>query len=166
MPAPVAPAKYWGGLRVGWVRAPSGIVARLAAAKAAADLGSTAYQQGVVAAVVAGQHDAIVKWRAEWARSRYDAVAAALRSLLPAWDWAPPSGGLTIWARLPGAGAAGDGIGSPDSSAFAQAALRRGVAVVPGRLLSAAGGGRSHLRLAFTPPPERLTAAVMALASA
>jgi DNA-binding transcriptional MocR family regulator len=138
------------------VRAPSGIVARLAAAKAAADLGSTAYHQGLVAAVVAGQHDAIVKWRAEWTRSRYDAVAAALRSFLPAWDWAPPSGGLTIWARLPG---------SPDSSAFAQAALRRGVAVVPGRLLSAAGGGRSHLRLAFTSSPERLTAAVMALAS-
>src|SRR5262249_7648213 len=144
---------YWGGLRVGWVRAPSGIVARLAAAKAAADLGSTAYQQGVVATVVAGQHDAIVKWRAEWARSRYDAVAAGLRSFLPAWDWPPPSGGLTIWARLPGTGAAGGGTagggaagggpGSPDSSAFAQAALRRGVAVVPGRLLSAAGGGRS-----------------------
>jgi DNA-binding transcriptional MocR family regulator len=124
----------------------------------------------LVAAVVAGQHDAIVKWRAEWTRSRYDAVAAALRSFLPAWDWAPPSGGLTIWARLPGAGAAGGGAacggpGSPDSSAFAQAALRRGVAVVPGRLLSAAGGGRSHLRLAFTSSPERLTAAVMALAS-
>jgi len=171
---------YWGGLRVGWVRAPSGIVARLAAAKAAADLGSTAYHQGVVAAVVAGQHDAIVKWRAEWTRSRYDAVAAALRSFLPAWDWAPPSGGLTIWARLPGAAEAGagaaaagpagadragEGPGSPDSSAFAQAALRRGVAVVPGRLLSSAGGGRSYLRLAFTPPPEQLTAAVLALAS-
>jgi len=171
---------YWGGLRVGWVRAPSGIVARLAAAKAAADLGSTAYHQGVVAAVVAGQHDAIVKWRAEWTRSRYDAVAAALRSFLPAWDWAPPSGGLTIWARLPGAAEAGagaaaagpagadragEGPGSPDSSAFAQAALRRGVAIVPGRLLSPAGGGRSYLRLAFTPPPEQLTAAVLALAS-
>jgi len=171
---------YWGGLRVGWVRAPSGIVARLAAAKAAADLGSTAYHQGVVAAVVAGQHDAIVKWRAEWTRSRYDAVATALRSFLPAWDWAPPSGGLAIWARLPGAAEAGagaaaadpagadragEGPGSPDSSAFAQAALRRGVAIVPGRLLSPAGGGRSYLRLAFTPPPEQLTAAVLALAS-
>jgi DNA-binding transcriptional MocR family regulator len=124
----------------------------------------------VVAAVVAGQHDAIVKWRAEWTRSRYDALAVALRSFLPAWDWAPPSGGLTIWARLPGASASGAAAAPPDaappdSSAFAQAALRRGVAVVPGRLLSAAGRGRSYLRLAFTLPPEQLTAAVMALAS-
>src|SRR5690349_17607263 len=107
---------YWGGLRVGWVRAPSGIVARLAAAKAAADLGSTAYHQGVVAAVVAGQHDAIVKWRAEWTRSRYDTLAGALRSFLPDWDWAPPSGGLTIWARLPGGSTSGGAAAPPDAA--------------------------------------------------
>jgi DNA-binding transcriptional MocR family regulator len=147
---------YWGGLRVGWVRAPAGIAARLAAAKAAADLGSTAYQQGLVAAVLAGRHDEIVKWRAEWARVRYEALAGALRSHLPRWTWSSPAGGLTIWARLPG---------GADSSAFAQAALRRGVAVVPGRLLSSADGARSHLRLAFTQSPSALAAAAAALAS-
>ena len=147
---------YWGGLRVGWARAPAGIAARLAAAKAAADLGSTAYQQGLVAAVLAGQHDEIVNWRAEWTRARYAALAGALRSALPRWEWSAPAGGLTIWAGLPG------GV---DSNAFAQAALRRGVAVVPGRLLSAAGGARSHVRLAFTQPPSALVAAVRSLAS-
>jgi len=147
---------YWGGLRVGWVRAPAGIAARLAAAKAAADLGSTAYQQGLVAAVLAERHDEIVKWRAEWTRVRYEALAGALRSHLPRWAWQAPSGGLTIWARLPG---------GADSSAFAQAALRRGVAVVPGRLLSAAGGAGSHVRLAFTQAPPALAAAVTALAA-
>ncbi|MFY9776484.1 MAG: aminotransferase class I/II-fold pyridoxal phosphate-dependent enzyme, partial [Trebonia sp.] len=145
---------YWGGLRVGWARAPAGVADRLAAAKAAADLGSTAYQQGLVAALVTGRHDEIVKWRADWLRPRYDAAAAALRAALPGWTWTPPSGGLTIWARLPG------GL---DSDAFAQAALRRGVALVPGRLLSAADGGRAHLRLAFTRPPEHLTAAIATL---
>ncbi len=69
--------------------------------------------------------------------------------------WTPPCGGLTIWARLPG------GL---DSGAFAQAASRRGVAIVPGRLLSAADGARSRVRLAFTPPPERLAAAIATLA--
>lgn len=145
---------YWGGLRLGWARAPAGIAERLAAAKATADLGSTAYQQALVAAVVSGQHDEIIKWRAEWLRPRYDAIATALRSALPDWTWTQPSGGLTLWARLPG------GL---DSGAFAQAALRRGVAVVPGRLLSAADRARSHLRLAFVLPPERLSAAVAAL---
>jgi DNA-binding transcriptional MocR family regulator len=145
---------YWGGLRIGWARAPAGIAERLAAAKAATDLGSTAYQQGLVAALVSGRHDEIVKWRGDWLRPRYDAVAAALRSVLPDWAWTQPSGGLTIWARLPG------GL---DSGAFAQAALRRGVGVVPGRLLSAADGARSHLRLAFVQPPDRLASAVATL---
>ncbi len=148
---------YWGGLRAGWVRAPAGIAARLAAAKAAADLGSTAYQQGIVAALVGGRHDEIVKWRADWLWPRYEAMAVALRSRLPGWGWAAPSGGLTIWARLPE---------GRESSAFAQSALRRGVAVVPGRLLSADGGGARHVRLAFALPPERLVAAVAALAGA
>jgi len=146
---------YWGGLRVGWARAPAGVADRLAATKAATDLGSAAYQQGVVAALLAARHDEIVTWRAGWLRPRYDALAAALRAALPGWTWTPPCGGLTIWARLP-AGA--------DSGALAQAALRRGVALVPGRLLSAGDGAACHVRLAFTLPPERLTAAIGALA--
>jgi DNA-binding transcriptional MocR family regulator len=153
--------QYWGGLRTGWVRASAGLVAAVAAAKAATDLGSTAYQQGIVAALVAGQHDSIVSWRRTWAWQRYAALAAGLRSFLPSWTWAAPAGGLTIWARLP------DGAGHADSSAFAQAALRRGVAVVPGRLLSTGDGsraGRSHVRLAFTQSPERLREATAALA--
>jgi DNA-binding transcriptional MocR family regulator len=146
---------YWGGLRTGWVRAPEGIIARLAAAKAAADLGSTAYQQAIVAALISQRHDEILKWRAEWTHQRYTALTSALRSRLPGWAWTPPAGGLTIWARLPGV---------PDTSAVAQAALRRGVAVIPGRLASVTGDANSCLRLAFTEPPEVLTAAVGTLA--
>ena len=148
---------YWGGLRTGWVRAPAGLAARLAAAKAAADLGGTAYQQGVVTALVSGQHESILSWRAGWARARFTALAAGLRSCLPAWTFQPPAGGLTIWARLPG---------GADSSAFAQAALRRGVAVVPGRLLSTDGENSSYVRLAFTRDPSDLSAACAALAKA
>jgi DNA-binding transcriptional MocR family regulator len=146
---------YWGGLRTGWVRAPAGLAARLAAAKSAADLGSPAYQQGVAAALIRGQHDSIVAWRASWARARFSALAAGLRSCLPSWTWTTPSGGLTVWARLP------DGA---DSGAFAQAALRRGVALVPGRLLSAAGGPSSYVRVAFTREPSELSAACAVLA--
>jgi DNA-binding transcriptional MocR family regulator len=149
---------YWGGLRTGWIRAPQGIIARLAAAKTAMDLGSTAYQQAIVAALVAGHNDEILKWRADWLRPRCAAVAAALREYLPSWQWACPEGGLSIWARLPG---------SSDSGALTQAALRKGVAVVPGRLLSATGDAeaRRHIRLAFILPPDQLTEAVKALAT-
>ena len=147
---------YWGGLRTGYVRAPEGIIARLAAAKSAADLGNPAYQQGIVAGLVRGQHEEIVAYRADWARQRYAALAHALAAFLPGWTWTAPAGGLTVWARRPG---------DADSGGFTQAALRRGVAVVPGRLLSVSAGPSPALRLAFTLPPDDLTVAVKALAS-
>jgi DNA-binding transcriptional MocR family regulator len=146
---------YWGGLRTGYVRAPEGIIARLAAAKAAADLGSPPYQQGIVAALVRMSHEEIVAYRADWVRQRYAAIAAALAAHLPDWRWAAPAGGLTLWARRPG---------EADSGGFAQAALRRGVAVVPGRLLSVSADRSPWVRMAFTLAPDDLTVAVKALA--
>ena len=155
---------YWGGLRTGWIRADQGLVARLAAAKAAADLGSSAFPQAIAAALLTGEHDGILKWRRQWLRARHDALTGALRAALPRWTWPEPAGGLTLWVRLPGT------QGRADSGALAQAALRHGVAVVPGRLLSAAGGGAAqpdeHLRLAFTQPPDVLAGAAAALARA
>ncbi|HEX4088902.1 MAG TPA: PLP-dependent aminotransferase family protein [Trebonia sp.] len=147
---------YWGGLRTGYVRAPEGIITRLAAAKAAADLGSPPFQQAIVATLVRDRHDEILKYRADWAGDRYAAMASALSSHLPGWEWTPPAGGVTIWARLPG---------DADSSAFAQAALRRGVAVIPGRLLSVSERRSPWLRLAFVRPPAELVAAVHTLAA-
>jgi DNA-binding transcriptional MocR family regulator len=147
---------YWGGLRTGWITGSRGLIARLAAAKAAADQGSTAFQQATVAALLRGPHEDIVKWRGEWLRARYDALADALRAGLPGWTWPEPDGGLCLWARLPD---------EADSSGFAQAALRQGVAVVPGRLLSAGTQASGHVRLAFTQPPDVLRAAVRMLAA-
>jgi DNA-binding transcriptional MocR family regulator len=149
---------HWGGLRTGWIRAPEGVLAGLAAAKSAADLGSTAYQQAIAAELVAGQYDQIVKWRTEWLRPRYAAIGEALRAHLPDCTWTPPEGGLTIWARLPG---------DADSDPFTQAALRRGIAMVPGRLLSVADDAddaANYVRIAFTQPPDQLTAAIGMLA--
>ena len=147
---------YWGGLRTGWIRGSGGLIARLAAAKAAADQGSAAFPQAIVAALLRGQHEDIVKWRGEWLRARYDALAGALRASLPGWTWPEPDGGLCLWARLPG---------EADSGAFAQAALRHGVAVVPGRLLSASTEASSFVRLAFIQPPDVLRSAVRRLAA-
>ena len=158
---------YWGGLRTGWVRASAGLIARLAAAKAAADLGSAAFPQAITAALLTDKHDDIVKWRGEWLRARYDAMTEALRTALPEWTWPEPDGGLTLWVRLPRP----VGADRADSGAFAQAALRHGVAVVPGRLLSATAGGSASqasecLRLAFTQTPDVLARSAVALAAA
>ncbi len=150
---------YWGGLRTGWIRASPGLIGRVAAAKAAADLGSAAFGQAIAAALLNGQHDDIVKWREQWLRARYETLAGALRAHLPDWTWPEPDGGLSLWVRLPSQ----TGSGPADSGAFAQAALRHGVAVVPGRLLSATSQANEYLRLAFTQPPDTLAGAVTAL---
>jgi DNA-binding transcriptional MocR family regulator len=148
---------YWGGLRTGWVCASPGMISRLAAIKSATDLGSQASSQAIVAALLDTKHDDILKWRGDWLRTRHQRLADALSTLLPGWTWPAPDGGLTLWVELPA------GI---DSGAFSQAALRRGVAVVPGRLLSAAGGATAnrHIRLAFTQPPDVLANAAAILA--
>jgi DNA-binding transcriptional MocR family regulator len=146
---------YWGGLRTGWARAPEGIIARLAAAKAAADLGSPPFQQGIVAALLRSSHEEILAYRTDWVRQRHAAISAALAAHLPDWRCTTPAGGLTIWARRPG---------DADSGGFAQAALRRGVAVVPGRLLSVSADRSPWVRLAFTLAPDDLTVAVKVLA--
>ena len=92
---------YWGGLRTGWLRASAGLIARMAAAKAAADLGSAVFPQAIAAALLNDKHDNIVKWRREWLRARHDALTGALRAALPEWTWPEPHGGLTLWVRLP-----------------------------------------------------------------
>ena len=102
------------------------------------------------------QHEDIVAYRTEWARPRYAAVAAALTQFRPGWSWTAPAGGHVVWVR-------GE---EPDSGAYAQAALRRGVAVVPGHLLSVSADRSPWIRLAFSLPPADLSVAIKALASA
>ena len=143
----------------------------MAAAKAAADLGSAAFPQAITAALLSDKHDDIVKRRGDWLQARYDTLTEALRG--PA------------RVDLARAGRRAHPVGAPprtrvrqaDSGAFAQAALRHGVAVVPGRLLSASAGGATgserdtsqateYLRLAFTQAPDVLARSAVALAAA
>jgi DNA-binding transcriptional MocR family regulator len=53
-----------------------------------------------------------------------------------------------------------------DGGVFSQAALREGVVVVPGRLLSATHRRRNRIRIAFSEPPERLRLAIPLLRKA
>jgi DNA-binding transcriptional MocR family regulator len=90
-------------------------------------------------------------------RSRYETLSAALRAHLPSWTWTPPSGGLSIWVQLP----------TPTAEAFAQTALRHGVAVATaGALSPSSSHHRDRLRLSFSGLPEDLDEGVKRLATA
>ncbi|MFJ3246198.1 PLP-dependent aminotransferase family protein [Streptomyces sp. NPDC088770] len=74
-------------------------------------------------------------------RSRREALAGALRQLLPELALpCVPSGGYHLWPRLP------DGA---DEAAVTAAALRAGVALTPGRPYFSAEPPAAHVRLSF-----------------
>ncbi|MFF8275449.1 PLP-dependent aminotransferase family protein [Streptomyces lateritius] len=145
----------WGGLRIGWVRGPAALVARLARLKAIHDLGCDVPAQ-LAATRLLGEYGTIVARRVRTLRSGHDHLRAELARLLPSWSCPAASGGQTLWVRLP----YGDGV------AFAQVALRHGVAVLPGATMDALGGSTRCLRLHFLLPPDVLSEAVRRLAAA
>ena len=146
---------FWGGLRLGFVRAPEPVALRFARVKATQDLGSAMVSQ-VVAHRLLQDVEAIGRWRRDDLRARYQVLAAALRSALPAWSWPEPAGGLSIWVRLP----------VTDALPFAQVALRHGVAVATASPLSVGDRHRDHLRLSFAASPGDLVTGVERLAAA
>ena len=159
---------------MGWIRAAPGIVRRLAAVRAVADLGAPTLTQAIAAALVVDSHKDILRWRVEQLRERRDALVAAVRALLPTWSVDVPAGGLSLWVNLRGVddGGVGDGgVGdrgvTPDRGGgkdFAHAALRRGVAVVPGHLFSVTDHHHGALRIAYARPVAELDEGVRRLA--
>jgi len=145
----------WGGLRIGWIRAPVPIVTRLARLRAVHDLGGNIPAQ-LAAAELLPRLPEIRRRRAAELRARHDHLRAELARRLPDWDAPPVRGGQTLWVRLP--------YGDGDS--FAQAALRQGVAVLAGGGLDASGGSAEHVRIHFLASPDELTEAVRRLAAA
>ncbi|GAA2007032.1 PLP-dependent aminotransferase family protein [Nocardiopsis rhodophaea] len=145
----------WGGLRVGWVRAPVPLITRLARLRAVHDLGGNTLAQ-LAAADLLPRLEPLRCRRATERKACHDHLRAELGRHLPDWDAPPARGGQTLWVRLP----RGDG------GAFAQAALRHRVAVLPGSGLDAADSSRDYLRLHFIASPKELSEAVRRLAVA
>ena len=142
----------WGGLRVGWIRAPEPV---LTPGQPVAAPGSSMLSQ-VVAVRLLERADEVRRLRRAQIAGQRDALAATLHEHLPEWSWTLPEGGLSMWARLP----------HGDASEFAQVALRHGVSLLPGSMLSADGGHPRHLRLVFVHEAGVIAEAVSRLAQA
>jgi DNA-binding transcriptional MocR family regulator len=145
----------WGGWRIGWVRGPEPLIARLARLLAVHDLGGNVVVQQAAAGLLP-RLDEIVARQAGPRQARHDRMRRDLARYLPDWEVPPVPGGQTLWARLP----------HGDGTSFAQAALRHGVAVLPGSGLDASGQSQAYVRLHFLAQPEVATEAVRRLAGA
>ena len=146
---------FWGGLRVGWIRAAEPLLLRLTRRKIMADLGGSLLSQ-LAAVRLLGKAGEVRELRRRQVRERLDWLTKLLARHLPEWTWAPPAGGLSLWVRLP--------RGNADE--FAQVALRHGVSIVPGSLASPDGSFSDHLRLPFVLDRARMEEGVERLARA
>ncbi|MBA2889360.1 PLP-dependent aminotransferase family protein [Nonomuraea soli] len=145
----------WGGMRVGWVRAPTPLVSRLARLRAIHDLGGEVASQ-LAAAWLLERMEEVRRSRIELLKERHDHLCRELAAHLPDWEFRPAMGGQTLWVRIP----------RGDVDAFAQLAQRHGVAIAPGRGFDPLGAAGDRMRLHFLFAREELSAAVRDLARA
>lgn len=145
---------YWGGLRIGWVRASAPLVQRLAAARVGVDMASPVLDQ-LVAVRLLALADTIVPARRAQLLIQRDALLAAVTQALPDWRVSVPGGGVTLWAELDG----------PVSSALSRAAEQVGVRLAPGPRFGLDGTLERFLRLPFTLPAADLVDAVQRIAA-
>jgi DNA-binding transcriptional MocR family regulator len=146
---------FWGGLRLGWVRAPLAEMDRLVRARIGLDLGAPVFEQLVLADLMDRADEVLPVHRERLVTGR-DALVAAVREHLPQWRFRVPDGGLALWCELPEALA----------TATTAEAERRGVVVAPGPVFAVEGGLDRFVRIPWTADPERLVEAVRRLAEA
>ena len=144
----------WGGLRVGWIRAPRPAVDRIIATRVQMDLGSSLFDQLVVAEML--EADGALAIRRTQLRQRRDALAQALHEHLPGWCFRLPDGGLTLWVRMPHGSA----------TQLAADVERKGVYLAPGPVFSVEGGADTWLRIPYAKPEAQLVQAVRIMAEA
>ena len=143
----------WPGIRVGWVRAGSDVVARLASSRAGQDLAAPVLDQ-LLALAVLDELDAIRAHRVAELAHRRDHLLAALTAA--GWNAHRPAGGLVAWVDL----------GGVSSTALAVRARAEGVRVAPGPRFSLGATHDRFLRVPYCHPPEVLSDAVSRLSRA
>lgn len=150
-----ASKELWGGLRIGWARLPHHLVTPFLQRRMTLDLGSSAFEQLVVAELMRGDGSDAAHRRAT-ARQARDHLLSGLARRLPALRAARPPGGLNLWVELP------ERVSTP----LVAAAERHGLLLTPGPRFHAGAGGENRVRLPYTLPEPVLDEALERLAAA
>jgi DNA-binding transcriptional MocR family regulator len=143
----------WGGLRIGWIRAPAQLIQRLAALRTSIDVSSPVLDQ-LIAVELIGQLDTIFAARVQELIRKRNSLQKQLALALPEWKAAEPDGGISLWIDL----------GAPVSTALTLLARSAGVMIVPGSRFGVDGTFERYLRLPYALAPNLSTDAVRRLA--
>ena len=118
----------WGGLRIGWIRTAAPTIRRLAALRAATDLGGPVLEQLIATRLIDDLEPVVQARRAELTGAR-DHLLGRLGEAFPSWRPSHPTGGLSLWVDL----------GAPVSSRLVGAARRQDVLLAAGPRFGLAG---------------------------
>lgn len=148
---------YWGGLRIGWIRAPLDLVTPLIQARMASDLGSAAFEQLVLAEILAAPAE-IEAAALDALRRQRSHLRDLIEQELPDFSAPHSPGGMSLWLTLP----------RRMSTALVAEAARHDLILTRGPRFFAhhAAVGERHLRLPYTHSPEILSEAVRRLRDA
>ena len=147
------------GLRVGWIMAPPGVIAKINLAKQGTDLCGSMFDQMMAAAYFTETpwQNTMQKFLKYYSQRR-DAMLEALEEHFPAEAaWTHPEGGFFVWVTLPE---------YVDATSMLAEALDHGVIYAPGDSFFPDGKrGRNCMRLNFSyESPENIREAIRRLA--
>ncbi|MES2055420.1 MAG: PLP-dependent aminotransferase family protein [Pseudomonadota bacterium] len=154
-----ASKRFWGGLRIGWLRADPQTIVALGRIRATLDAATPVMDQLAVAALLDGSiKGGSLESNEDWAelRRRRDHLVARLADALPHWRVPVPAGGFTLWAEMP----------RPEASALAAMTQSLSLRIAPGPRFGVNGAFERFVRLTFTLPEAELDRAVDRLALA
>jgi DNA-binding transcriptional MocR family regulator len=146
---------FWGGLRIGWIRAERSALASIAAVRPSIDMGTPIVEQ-LAAARLLDKADEVLPERREILQTRRALLTSLLRQHIPDFQPGPGGGGMALWVQLP----------SPMSSALSAAASRLGLDLPSGPRFGVDGSLERFVRIPYTLPEDQLVEAVELLARA
>jgi DNA-binding transcriptional MocR family regulator len=149
-----ASKRYWGGLRIGWIRASEQRIAELGRLRAIFDMATPVLEQ--LAVTVMLERDCGADQRRALMRARCKRLIALLAEALPHWRTSMPDGGLALWVEMP----------HPEASALAAMVQSLGVRIAPGPRFAVEGAFERFVRLPFTLSESDLAHGVEQLARA
>ena len=144
---------FWGGLRVGWLRAEPDVVRRLATVAGHTQMSGPVLEQ-LAACHLLDAADTVLGARRATLGKQREALLAALARHLPGWEAPVPAGGLVVWCRLP----------SLSSTSVVSAAAARGLVLAAGPRFGTGHSLDDRLRLPYTQPVPVIERAVALLA--
>lgn len=146
---------FWGGLRIGWIRAEPATLATIAAIRSSVDLGTPILEQ-LTAARLLTIRDAVLPERRELLLARRAHLVELMARRLPDWRPGPGRGGMSLWVQLP----------APMSTALSAAASRLGLDLPAGPRFGVDGTLERFIRVPYALPEPQLEAAVEVMARA